>query len=152
MLEGQIEVGNSLCLDSLRSVNDKQSAFAGSNGAGDFIAEIHVTRGIDQVKDVLLAVLFIGHLHRVAFNGNAPFTLQIHIVQHLFTHIPAGYCIGTFQEAIRKGAFPVINMRNDTEVSKVFHRGVLAAAKLGLFRQSLQKSAKPSLQLSALVY
>ena len=58
-------------------------------GAGDLVGEIHVSRRIDQVKLVLPAGLVgIGQGHGLALDGDTPFTLDIHRVEHLVTEFP----------------------------------------------------------------
>jgi hypothetical protein len=50
MLQGQVEIGQGLGLDPLTGVDQQQGALAGSQGAGDFVGEIDVTRRVDQVQ------------------------------------------------------------------------------------------------------
>ena len=49
VLDSEVQVGNGLCLNSLRGVNDEQRALAGGNGAAYLITEVHVTRGVNEV-------------------------------------------------------------------------------------------------------
>ena len=54
MFQGQIEVGQGLGLDPLAGIDEQQRAFAGSQGAGDFVGEVDMPRGVDQVQGCLL--------------------------------------------------------------------------------------------------
>ncbi len=57
MLESHIEIRNRLCLNTLSCVDDKAvAAFAGSDGAGDFVGEVHVPWGINQIEYVVLTI------------------------------------------------------------------------------------------------
>ena len=56
LLGGQMDVGHGLGLDALGGVNDEQRAFAGAEAAGDFVGEIHVAGGVNEVQLVSFAV------------------------------------------------------------------------------------------------
>jgi hypothetical protein len=47
-----IAVGDRLGLDALRGVDDEQCALAGRERARDLVAEIDVSRGIDEIQEV----------------------------------------------------------------------------------------------------
>jgi hypothetical protein len=57
----------------------------------------------------------------MAFNGDAAFALQFHIIKHLSLKIPVGHRSGDLQKSIGQGAFAMVDMRYNTEVSDVFH-------------------------------
>ncbi len=57
----------------------------------------------------------------MAFDGNAPFAFQVHIIQHLRLKVFPGYCSGVLQQTICQCAFPVVDVCNDTEVAYIFH-------------------------------
>lgn len=59
----------------------------------------------------------------MALDGNAPFPLQIHVVQGLGHHIPGGYRMGGLEQAVRKGALTMIDVGNDAKVADVLHKG-----------------------------
>ena len=87
MLESHIEIRNRLCLNTLSCVDDKQCAFAGSDGAGDFVGEVHVPWGINQIEYVVLAIELVVHLDGVALNGDPALALEIHIIEYLLLKI-----------------------------------------------------------------
>ena len=57
VLDRQVGVGQRLRLDALRRVDQQQRAFAGGQRPRDFVREVDVPRRVDQVEDVLLAVV-----------------------------------------------------------------------------------------------
>lgn len=59
----------------------------------------------------------------MAFYRNAAFTLEIHIVKHLFLEIPFRNSMGQFKQTIGQGGFTMINMGDYAEVPDVFHGG-----------------------------
>ncbi len=80
VLQGQVQIGNGLRLYTLRRVYNKERAFAGSNGTGYFVRKVNVSRCVDQVEGVLFSVGEIVHLDGVAFNGDAAFPFEIHVI------------------------------------------------------------------------
>ena len=54
-------MGDRLRLHSLRSIDDKQRAFAGRQAARDLVGEIHMPGRVDQVERVYFAVLAPGN-------------------------------------------------------------------------------------------
>ncbi len=69
-------VGQSLSLDSLRRIDQKQGAFASRKTSGNFIGEINVTGRVDQVEQVFFSILGqIGHRNRMTLDGNSAFAL-----------------------------------------------------------------------------
>ena len=121
MLQGQVEVADGLRLNALGGVHDEQGSFAGGDGAAHFVAEVHVARRIDQIQDVLLPVQGVVHLDGLALDGDAPFTLQVHVVQVLGLHVTIGDGAGHVQEAIGQGALSVVDVGDDAEVADVLH-------------------------------
>ena len=57
-------------------------------------------RSIDEIEDVLLAILVVLHLDRMALDGDPLFLLQVHIVQDLCLHVPAGQSLGQFEQPV----------------------------------------------------
>ena len=83
MFDSHIQIGDGLCLHSLRCVYDKQRTFASGNGTGYLIRKIHVPRSVNQVKDILFTFVVVLHLDSVALDGDTSLLLQIHIIKHL---------------------------------------------------------------------
>ena len=83
MIDCHIQVGDSLCLNALSGIHHQQRTLTGCDGARHLVREIHMSRGINQVQDILLTLIHIFHLDGMTLNRNASFTLQIHIIEHL---------------------------------------------------------------------
>ena len=57
VLEGEVGVGQGLGLDALGGVDDQDGAVAGRKAPRDLVGEIHVAGRVDEIQDVVLAVL-----------------------------------------------------------------------------------------------
>ena len=80
----KICVCEGLRLNTLRCVNDKQRALAGSERAADLVVEVNVSGSVDKVERVGLAVLrLVGKTDGARLYCNAALTLQVHIVEQL---------------------------------------------------------------------
>ena len=55
-IEREISVGKRLRLNTLRSVYDQHSALAGCQRAADLVVEVNVSRRVDKVQNIGLAV------------------------------------------------------------------------------------------------
>ena len=117
----KIEIGDSLCLNTLGGIHDQKSAFTGCNRTGHLIGEVNVPRSIDEIEDVLLAILVVLHLDRMALDGDPLFLLQVHIVQDLCLHVPAGQSLGQFEQPVGKSTLAMIYVSDYAEISDVFH-------------------------------
>ena len=56
VLHSQIDVCDSLRLDSLRGVNHKQYPFASGKAPRDFIGEIHMSGSINHIEYILFSI------------------------------------------------------------------------------------------------
>jgi hypothetical protein len=57
----------------------------------------------------------------LAFNGNAPFPLDVHIIEELVTEFPITYHFADLDKSVGKGGFSMINMGDYAEVPDVIH-------------------------------
>ena len=104
MVQRQIHICQRLRLHPLRRVHYKDRAVAGSKASGYFIVKVHMSRGINKVEDILLPVICLVHCPDcLGFDRNASFPFQIHIVQHLGLHLPAGQKTGHLYDPVRQG-------------------------------------------------
>ena len=110
MIERKIYVCESLRLDSLRCVNDKKRAFARRKRTRHFVRKVNVSRSVDKVEHVFLALIIIKHSASLQFYGNAPFALDIHVVEELFFHIPVRHGIGAFDKTVGESALAVVDV------------------------------------------
>ena len=116
----QIGVGQGLGLNALRGVHHQNSSLAGGQRAGDLIVEVHMAGGVDEIENIVLAVVgVVNQRYRMSLDGNAPLTLQIHVVQKLVGHIPQGNRLGLFQNPVRQGGFAVVDVGDNAEVSNL---------------------------------
>ena len=116
-----IEIGDCLGLNALSRIHNQQSSFAGCNRTRNFVRKIDMTRGVYQVQMVFFALKLVFHLNGMAFDCNASFFFQVHIVQNLSFHVSLGHRIGKFQQPVCQSTLSVVDMCNYTEVSNVSH-------------------------------
>lgn len=125
VVERQVHVSQCLRFDPLRRVNDKQGAFAGGQTAGYFVREIDVSRRIDQIQYIFLAVVgAVVQAYGLQLDRNAPFPLQIHLVEHLILHLAGCQRAGKFQDPVGQRRFPVIDMGDNAEISNFLLSGL----------------------------
>jgi len=90
MLDGQIGVGQSLSLNSLRDVNDQHRSFTGGQATRNFIGKIDMTGSINHVEDIFLAgTAAIFQSGRLCLDGDTTFPLDVHSIQDLFSKFTA---------------------------------------------------------------
>ncbi len=60
-----------------------------------------MSRSIDQIQDILLPILgFVVHPSCLKLDGDPPFALQIHIIEHLSLHITVFNGAGRLKQSI----------------------------------------------------
>ena len=118
MLDSKVGIGESLRLDSLRSVNDKNCSFAGRERTRDFVVEVNVTGGVDEVENVCFAVLsLVFQADCTSLYRDASFTLDIHVVEELIFHVTDSNGLGFFENSVGKGRFAVVYVSDYAEIS-----------------------------------
>ena len=115
LFEGEVDIGEGLGLDALGGVDDENGGLDGLEGAGDFVGEIDVAWGVDEVELVAAPV----HLDGGEFDGDALFALKFHGVEELGFHLALGDGAGEFHHAVGKGGFAVVDVGDDTEVANM---------------------------------
>jgi hypothetical protein len=119
VIDGQVSVGQRLSLDALACVHHQQRAFAGSQGARDFVAEVHVAGRVDEVELVGIAVVgLVHHAHGMGLDGDAALALQVHVVENLGLHLTAGYGACELQQTVAQRRLSVVDVCDDREVAK----------------------------------
>ena len=79
-----MKIAESLGLDSLGGINYEEGSLAGGQRTRNFIAKINMPRGVDEIKNIILAVLSrIVHAHGGEFDGDASFSFDGVAVHHL---------------------------------------------------------------------
>ena len=130
VLDGQVGVGQGLCLKPLRRVHHQQRALAGSQAAAHLVGEVDVAGRVDQVQLVDAVVGRPEHdPHRLGLDGDAPLALEIHRVEHLVAHLPLGHRLGDLEDAVGQRRLAVVDVGDDREVadSRERHRSRLLA-------------------------
>ena len=119
VLDGHVEVRNGLRLYALCRVDHQQAALASRNRSAHFVGEVHVTRSVDEVEHIVLSVQVVVHLDGMAFDGDASFFFEVHVVEHLpFRHLD-GLC--AFEQSVGQGTFTVVDVSNDAKIAYVVH-------------------------------
>ncbi len=124
----EIGVGQGLRLDALRGVHHQHGALARRQRTRNLVIEIDMAGRVDQIENIVFSVLcVVNKRHGVRLDGDAPFPLQIHIVQNLIFHFAPGHRLGLFQDTVGKGALSMVDMCNDAEIadSVAQHRHVI---------------------------
>ena len=100
MVNGHIEIGNGLRLHALSSVHNQESTLASRDATRYLIAEVDVSRSVDEIEYIVFTVMLVLHLYSMALDGDAALSFQIHVVKHLvFGDLNR---IGVFQHTISK--------------------------------------------------
>ena len=121
LLEGEVHICDGLRLHALRRVDEQERPLACAEGTRNLIGEVHVSRGVDQIQLVGVAVSCrVHHADRVGFDRDAAFAFEIHPVQQLLLKITLGYRAGQFEQAVGQRRFSVVDMRDDAEISNQF--------------------------------
>ena len=91
MVKGKIHICKGLGLDALSRIYNKDRTVTGCKTSGYLIVKVHVTWGVDQVKNILLAVLcLINRADCLGFDRDSTLSFKIHIVKDLSLHLTAG--------------------------------------------------------------
>ncbi len=121
MVQREISIRQRLRFHALRCIHHQQRAFAGLQAARDFVGKVHVARRIDQIELIPVAVVgLVIEPHGVRFDGDAALALEVHRIEHLRHHFALGKRAGRLQKTVGKGAFAVVDMRNDREIPYEF--------------------------------
>ena len=119
-LDGQVRVGQSLGLDALAGIHHQQRALACREAARHLVREVHVTRRVDEVELVGLAVVGrVEHPHGLRLDGDAPLALEVHGIEHLRPHVTLAHGARYLQDAIRQRRLAVVDVGDDREVPDV---------------------------------
>ena len=121
VIQRHVDVGDRLGFHALGRIDDQQRPVAGDQGFADFVGEVHVSGGVDQVEDIFLPVLDVRKTDTLGFNRNAPFFFDIHVVKHLCAQFPFRDRMGLLDDPVGQGAFPVVDVGDNRKVSDIFH-------------------------------
>ena len=119
VFNGHIQIRDRLRLHSLRSIDNQQCPFTCSDRTWHLIRKVHVSRSINQVKDILLPLISIFHLDRMALDSDPSFFFQIHIIKHLpWSHLNG---VSKLQQTVGQRWLTVVNMSNNAKVANILH-------------------------------
>ena len=119
VVDGQVEIRDGLRLHALGGIHHQQRTLAGGYRTRHLVREVDMSRGVNQVQDIFLALIHILHLDGVALDGDAALALQVHVVQHLsFRHLDG---LGELQQTVGQRRLAVVDMCYDAEISYMVH-------------------------------
>ena len=119
-VHGERRVGDGLCLDTLRGVDDEHRALAGGQRTRDLIGKVHVARCIDQVELIRLAIVgVIGNANGIGLDRDAALALDIHGVEQLRFHVALVDGMGELKDTVTDRGLAMVDVRNDREVADV---------------------------------
>ena len=119
---GQMHGGNGLRLDPLCGVDNHEGSLAGSEGAGDFVGEIHVAWCVEQVEFVFLAIFrHVAHGHGVHLDRDPALALEVHRIEQLVLLLSLGNGARHFEQAIGQCGLTVVDVGDDAKVARVPH-------------------------------
>lgn len=73
---------------------------------------------VDEVQMVDRPILrLVVQPHRPGLDGNAPFPLQVHVVQQLALHLPLLHRPAQFNEPVGQGGLAVVDVRDNGKIS-----------------------------------
>ena len=113
-------VRDRLRFDALRGIDHEHRTFACCKRAGNFIGEVDMTRGIDQIKMIELTVFgTIIDTYRLALDRDAAFALDVHRIEQLLFHIARRDRFGKFENTVRERRFAMIDVGDDREIADI---------------------------------
>ena len=115
---GEESVGHGLGFDALAGVHDEEGAFAGGEGARNFVGEVHVAGSVNEVELVFAGVAGgVVEADGFGFDGDAALALEVHGIEELGVHFALGERAGELEEAVGQGGFAVVDVRDDAEIA-----------------------------------
>ena len=79
-----------------------------------------MARRVNQIQLIDLSILrLVIQLHGAGLDGDAPFPLQIHVVQQLVFHLALGDRPALFQQPVRQGGLAVVNVGDDGKIADI---------------------------------
>ena len=117
---GEVCVGNSLSLHTLRSIHHQESPFACAHRPRDLVCKVDMAGGVQKVEEILAPILCrVLHGYRMALYGYPAFTLKVHGVKGLFLQFPCRHCVRKLKYPVGKGRLTVVDMCDYAEVAYV---------------------------------
>src|SRR5258705_5747904 len=122
LLDGGVAVRDALRLDTLRGIDHQQRAVAGGQPPRDFVGEINVAGRIDQIELVALSgTRDVVQGDALRLDGDAPFTFQVHRVEHLRLHLTLLEAATELNQAVSERRFTMIYVGDDGKIAYSLH-------------------------------
>ena len=116
MFKSEIDIRESLSLDSLGRINNKNGRLDSLEGAGNFIGKINVAGRVDKIEFEALPT----HRNRGELNRDSLFSLEIHGIKKLGLHLAFRDGSSEFHHAVGKSGLSVVDMRDDAKITDFF--------------------------------
>src|SRR6266849_5270732 len=114
---GEKRIRNGLRFHALRCVNNQERAFAGREGARNFIRKIYVAGRVNQIQSIRISVFrFVMQADAFCFDGDAALALEVHGVEHLRVHLALGQRAGQFEKTVGERGLAMVDVRDDAEI------------------------------------
>ncbi len=118
VLEGQVQVGQRLCLDALGRIDEQHRALTGRERPTDLVREVDMTRSVDQMQDVVATIIGLPRqTDALRFDRDATLTLDVHLVQILGTHVTGLDDAGDTEHPVGERRLTVVDVSDDAEVA-----------------------------------
>ncbi len=122
-LDRGVAVGHGLGFHALGRVHHQQRALAGGQRTADFIGEVDVAGGVDEVQVVGFAIArLVRQRHRLRLDGDATLALDRVVVQDLRFHFARGQAATDLDDAVGQGGLAMVDVGDDGEIADVPHR------------------------------
>ena len=117
VLNGEIGVRDSLSLDTLRRIDEKQRALARRQRPGYFVREIDVTRCVDEVQHVTLAIVWLCmKTNCLSLDRDPTLTFKVHAIEDLRLHFAWPERAGQLEEPVCECRLAVVDVRDDEKL------------------------------------
>ena len=85
---------------------------------GYLVVKIHMSRSVYQVENILASILgLIYGTDCLGLDGNSPLTFQVHIIQYLLLHLPAGEKSCFLNNTVSQGGLAVVNVCYNAKIA-----------------------------------
>ena len=120
VLEGKVQIGDRLRLDSLRSIDQQQCPLTRHQRSPHLVREIDVAGRVDEVEPVGLAIPGgVAEGYGIRLDRDAALAFDVHGVEDLVPKLTIRYRATVLDQPVGKGRLAVIDMRDDAEAPYV---------------------------------
>ncbi len=116
----KVNVSQSLSFDTLRCIDNQNRTLASSKRTRYLISKINMSRGINQIKIIILPFIVVFNFYGSKFYGYSPLPFNIHTIQKLLLLVAFAHGFGYVHNTVRKSTFTMVNMCDNTKISDMF--------------------------------